>query len=173
MASQFSKLLLVLVDLLAYGASPFPISAAKLQASSGACASHYQTASAQSAVDGKTLVGLRIQEQHTKFNVTSAVSDFEKSLSRENASECKRQLANAGELWLNGSQATGCQDLLENTGHSETGGKLKVRNEIVDVAYPEAHVTLDALPRNEHHTYLLENVHEKWVIRCFASSPIK
>jgi hypothetical protein len=169
--THVSRLLLVLVAVFSYGASPANTLATELEPS-GPCASHYQAAPAQSAVDGKTLVAIRMQEQHTKLDITSAVSDFERSLSRQDTTECKRQLANARELSFNGAAAARCQDLMESAVHLETATKPKLRNEIVEVTFPEARVSLDAFSSNEHHTYLLEEVHDKWVIRCFASSPL-
>jgi hypothetical protein len=175
LAAHFSQALyyLVLGGLCLCGGAPSIASAAELDASSGACASRYQKASAQPAVDGKTLVGLRVQEQHTKFNITSTVADFEKSLSRGNVSECKRQVTNAADLWLNGMRVNGCEGLLESTPQPTASAKLHLRDENVQLLYDEARVTLDALPSNERHIYLLENVHEKWVIKCFGSSPLK
>jgi hypothetical protein len=164
---------LVLVGLLLCGGAPSTAPAAGLGTSSSVCASHYEKASARSAVDGKTLVGLRVQEQHTKFNITSVVSDFENSLNRGNAAVCRRQLANAADLWLNGTRANGCRDLMESTPQPTASTKPKLRNENVELLYSEARVTLDVFPSNEHHTYLLEDVHEKWVIKCFAKSPLK
>lgn len=164
---------LLVLGLLWFGGALSTASAAELGASSSACASHYQQASPQPAVDGKTLVALRVREQRIKSDITYAVSDFEKSLNRGNAAECKRQLASAHDLWLNGTRASGCQGFIESTPQPTASTKLKLRNENVELLYSEARVTLDAFPSNERHTYLLEDVHEQWVIRCYASSPLK
>lgn len=142
---------------------------------SSACPSQYRNAAAQSALDGKTAVALRIQEEHKKAEVSWAVSDFEKCLNSLNASECERRLNNLAELWSGGVRVNSYHDFIEAKRNvdSTVGQKPRLRNEVIEIVYPEAHVTLDTLPDREHHTYLLESVRDKWVVRCFASSPAK
>lgn len=146
--------------------------AAELQGTPDACTSHYQ-AVVQPAMDGKTAVAFRIQQERTKAEVSWAVSDFEKSLNSSNILECDRRLGNSVELWSNGVHVNSCRDLFGARKDADRAGSTqpKLRNEAVDLTYPEARVTLDT--SNEHHTYLLEDVHEHWLVRCFVSTSTK
>jgi hypothetical protein len=146
--------------------------AAELQGTPDACPSHYQ-AVVQPAMDGKTAVAFRIQQERERAEVFGAVSDFEKSLNNLNISECDRRLNDSVELWSNGIHVNSCRDLFDARERADGAAKAKpkLRNEAFDLTYPEARVTLDA--SNEHHTYLLEDVHDRWLVRCFVSTDNK
>jgi hypothetical protein len=145
---------------------------AELQGASQVCTGHYQ-AVPQPAMDAKTAIAARIQQERKKAEVSSAVSDFEKSLNNSNLSQCDRRLNNSVELWSNGVRANSCRDLFcaRERADGVANAKPKLRNEGVELTYPEARVTLDS--SNEHHTYLLEDVHDQWLIRCFVSKDNK
>jgi hypothetical protein len=101
------------------------------------------------------------------------VSDFEKSLNNLDISECDRRLNNSVELWSNGVHVNSCRDLFgaRELADGATKAKPKLRNEAFELTYPEARVTLDT--SNEHHTYLLEDVHDEWLVQCFVSTDNK
>lgn len=152
-----------------------PTEAANQQGVSSVCASHFRADSTQRGLDAKSARALLAQEERTKVMISGVVSDFEKSLMKGNALACERRVRPSAELWSNGEPANTCSDLVEQRHRANDGKgekpKLKFRNQLVELAYPEARVTLDALPSHEHHIYLLEQVHYRWVIMCFASSP--
>jgi hypothetical protein len=124
-------------------------------------------------MDGKTAAAFRIQQERKKAEVSWAVSDFEKSLNNLDISECDRRLNNSVELWSNGVHVNSCRDLFDARERADGAAKAKpkLRNEAFELTYPEARVTLDA--SNEHHTYLLEDVHDQWLVRCFVSTDNK
>jgi hypothetical protein len=146
--------------------------AAEVQGAPDACTSHYQ-AVVQPAMDGKTAAAFRIQQERKKAEVSWAVSDFEKSLNNLDISECDRRLNNSVELWSNGIHVNSCRELFGARERADAiaNTKPKLRNEAFDLTYPEARVTLDS--SNEHHTYLLEDVHDQWLVRCFVSTDNK
>jgi hypothetical protein len=154
-----------------------PNAVANQQGVSSACASHFRADSTQHGLDAKAARALLAQQERTKVMVSEAVSDFEKSLLKRNNLDCERRVRPSAELWSNGERVNTCGDLLDQRHRTNDAEgekpKLKLRNELVELTYPEARVTLDALPSREHHIYLLEQVHYRWVIMCFASSPEK
>ena len=141
------------------------------------CASHFGADSTQHGLDAKAARALLAQQERTKVMVSGAVSDFEKSLLKRNNLDCERRVRPSAELWSNGERVNTCGDLLDQRHRANDAEgekpKLKLRNELVELTYPEARVTLDALPSREHHIYLLEQMQHRWVIMCFASSPEK
>ena len=149
--------------------------AAVNQQGSFVCASHFRADSTQHALDAKAARLVLAQQERTKIMVSGAVSDFEKSLMKGNALDCERRVRSSAELWSNGERLNTCSDLVDQRHRAndvkDARPKLKLRNQLVELTYPEARVTLDALPSHEHHIYLLEQVHYRWVIMCFASSP--
>lgn len=150
----------------------FKTSAAVLQGAPKTCDSHYEPV-AQPATDGKTAVALRIQQQRKKAEVAKAVSDFEKSLNNSDISQCDRRLNNSVELWSSGVHVNSCRDLFSARERADRAAstKAKLANEAIELTYPEARVTLDTA--NERHTYLLEDVREQWLVRCFVSTEKK
>jgi hypothetical protein len=142
-----------------------------------ACASHFGADSTQHGLVAKAAQALLAQQEHTKVMVSGAVSDFEKSLLKRNLLDCERRVRPSAELWSNGERVNTCSDLLDQRHQANDAegekAKLKLRNQLVELTYPEARVTLDVLPSREHHVYLLEQVRYRWVIMCFASSPEK
>ena len=154
-----------------------PTAAANQQGVSSVCASHFRADSPQPGLDAKSARALLAQEERTKVMISGVVSDFEKSLMKGNALDCERRVRPSAELWSNGERLNTCSDLADqrhraNDVKDETP-KLKLRNQLVELSYPEARVSSDVLPSREHHIYLLEQVQYRWVIMCFASSPGK
>ena len=151
-----------------------PTAAANQQGVSSVCASHFRADSTQHGLDAKAARALLAQEERTKVMISGAVSDFEKSLMNGKALDCERRIRPRAELWSNGERLNTCSDLVDQPRAKDVNDKkpkLKLRNQLVELTYPEARVTMDALPSHEHHIYLLQQVHYRWVIMCFASSP--
>ena len=150
----------------------FKTSAAELQGAPKTCDSHYE-AVAQPAMDGKTAVAFRIQQERKKAEVATAVSDFEKSLNNSDISQCDLRLNNSVELWSSGVHVNSCRDLFSARERADrvASTKPKLVNEAIELTYPEARVTLDTA--NERHTYLLEDAHQQWLVRCFVSTDKK
>lgn len=151
-----------------------PTADADQQGVSSLCTSHFRTNSTQHGLDAKSARALLAQEERTKVLISGVVSDFEKSLMKGNALDCQRRVRPSTELWSNGERLNTCSDLVGQRHRAnevkDEKPKLKLRNQLVELTYPEARVNLDALPSHEHHIYLLEQVHYRWVIMCFASS---
>jgi hypothetical protein len=159
------------------GAAVTPIATANQQGASSSCASHFRAHSRQHGLDAKAARALLAEQERTKVMAAGAVSDFEKSLLKGNLLGCERRVRPSAELWSNGERVNTCGDLLDQRPRANDAegekAKLKLRNQLVELTYPEARVTLDVLPSREHHVYLLEQVRYRWVIMCFASSPEK
>jgi hypothetical protein len=159
------------------GGAVRPTAAAIEPGVSSVCASHFSADSTQHGLDSKAARALLAQQEHTKVMAAGAVSDFEKSLLKGNLLDCERRVSTSAELWSNGERVNTCGDLLDQRHRANDAegekAKLKFRNQLVELTYPEARVTLDVLPSREHHVYLLEQVRYRWVIMCFASFPEK
>jgi hypothetical protein len=154
-----------------------PTAAAIEPGVSSVCASHFRADSMQHGLDAKAARALLAEQERTKVMAAGAVSDFEKSLLKGNLLDCERGVRPSAELWSNGERVNSCGDLLDQRHRANDAegekAKLKLRNQLVELMYPEARVTLDVLPSREHHVYLLEQVRYRWIIMCFASSPEK
>lgn len=177
MKIKCSILVSVFILLGEVGGAVRPTAVVNQQEVSSVCASHFAADSTQHGLDAKAARALLAQQEHTKLTVSWAVSDFEKSLLTRNILDCERRIGTSAELWSNGERVNTCGDLLDQRHRANDAEgekpKLKLSNQLVDLTYPEARVSLDALPGHEHHIYLLEQVRYHWVIMCFASSPEK
>lgn len=150
-----------------------PTAGANQQEVSPNCTSHFRPDSTHYALDAKAARALSAQEEYTKVMILGAVSDFEKSLLKGNVLDCERRVRTSAELWSNGVRMNTCGDLIDERRreNDKVGQKFKLRDQVVNITYPEARVTLDVLPSREHHIYLLNQVQYRWVITCFASAP--
>jgi hypothetical protein len=177
MKVKCSILVSVFILLGGVGGAVMPTAVVNPQEASSACASHFGADSTQHGLDAKAARALLVQQERTKVMVSGAVSDFEKSLMKRNLLDCQRWVRPSAELWSNGERVNNCADLLDQRPRANDAegekAKLKLRNQLVDLTYPEARVTLDVLPSREHHVYLLEQVRYRWAIMCFASFPEK
>ena len=175
MKLKCSVLVSVFILLGGLGGGVRPTASAIEPGVSSVCASHFGADSTQQGLDAKAGRALLAQQERTKVMVSDAVSDFEKSLLKGNLLDCERRVRPSAELWSNGERLNTCSDLVDQRHRAndvkDARPKLKLRNQLVELTYPEARVTLDALPSREHHIYLLEQMHYRWVIMCFASSP--
>ena len=177
MKLKCSVLASVFILLGGLGGGVRPTAAAIEPGVSSVCASHFRADSTQHGLDAKAARALLAEQERTKVMVSDAVSDFEKSLLKGNLLDCERRVRPSAELWSSGERVNNCGDLLDQRHRAKEAegekAKLKLRNQLVELTYPEARVTLDVLPSREHHVYLLEQVRYRWVIMCFASSPEK
>jgi hypothetical protein len=177
MQIKCSILVSVFILLGGLGGAVRPTAAAIEPGVSPACASHFRADSTQHGLDAKAARALLAEQERMKVMASGAVSDFEESLLKRNTLDCQRRVRPSAELWSNGERVNTCGALLDQRHRANDAegekAKLKLRNQLVELTYPEARVTLDVLPSREHHVYLLEQVRYRWVIMCFASSPEK